>query len=717
MREPDLAQKEIIEFSEKRNVGVIAGPGSGKTFTTIQRICHLLKKGVDPKKIMIVTYTNRAILEIQQRINKQFKEKKDFGYSGTLHSICKDFLERELKKQLEELLGFSVEGKLQIIDESEIYRFCTEELKKEINPDNPSFRACSSEEIRKKQDILASELREGISRNKLESYVANKYSLEIKGYEKIYSESKGIREYQSTLDHVYQSYQDFLRDEKKFDHSDLIIYFHYLVHRLDPKEKERLVCSKIDQILVDEFQDMNFLQLQIIREFSGNNKNIFFVGDPNQAIYSFQGAFPAIFNYFHQSDPEAKFFKLTQNYRSTKQIVKLALKLMDSQPQEGILKELSSQKMFTDNEEGEKVSWIVTDRSGGATDEIYLTIKELRSKGVNLNQIAVISRAASDTRRLRNIFWQRGIKNIDFLFSKNVDWPSEYFFLTCFLYWKMKRDPFSLRYMLQYLLNREEANYYLLEDIESLEGDIPQQVEELLSTNFGNRYTSAQDELIIQKLQDLWVELKKEADSFEVPLRELERTTPTKKQFEEFLEEHTTSKVLEFLGDRSKAIKAIVEFQGKLNWSSENSVYYSTSEIFETLLAYIKYLVTHITDRDFLNFSTIHSCKGCEFDYVFVLNLREERFPIRHAKTDEEIAEERRALYVGMTRAKKELYLVSDLYVYKPVWESTSAQKFKTGGTKYSRFLKELGFNEGNPEINYLSNLYKGSIATYRPRS
>ncbi|KMZ96331.1 hypothetical protein PVNG_02469 [Plasmodium vivax North Korean] len=271
-------QLNAIRFSERRNVGIIAGPGSGKTFVIIERIRFYLSRRIEPRKILLVTYTNRGIIEIKKRISKFVRAKKEFEYAGTLHALCKKFLEEELRGEFEELIGIKVNKKIGRL-------------------------------VWLKKEKVARILKE-----------------------------------------VFLSYQNSLEKREMFDFDDLIIYFHYLTYR--GGKSRRLIQNKFEQILVDEFQDMNFLQLLIISEISGSKRNIFFVGDPNQAIYGFQGAYPEIFRYFKTHiDPTTVFFNLSQNYRSSQNIIDLSHKLITHNPQKDILN-----KMFTENDKGPLVS-------------------------------------------------------------------------------------------------------------------------------------------------------------------------------------------------------------------------------------------------------------------------------------------------------------------------------------------------------------------------
>ncbi|AFO51773.1 DNA helicase, UvrD type [Candidatus Mycoplasma haematolamae str. Purdue] len=720
-------QREIIEYSEKRNVGILAGPGSGKTFVIIERIKHYLsKRRVAPERIMIVTYTNRAIIEIKKRINL-FEHKYEFKYSGTLHSICKKFLEGsrlrgELQRLIARLTDSEIELKatLPIFGENEHQQFCRAEVEDYVAEKFPDWALDKRRE--KVIGLLLKELREGISRNKVNNYLRDsKFELHKTDYVPRIEFDREVRKLKfvkrreliAILKKVFEKYQAKLKADLKFDHDDLLIYFHYLVWNLTPLRKKELIQSEFDEILVDEFQDMNLLQLLIVREFSGDKKNIFFVGDPNQSIYAFQGAYPEIFNYFREQDPETKFFKLTQNYRSTKSILELSEQLIKKNKKKGVLEELSTHKMFTNSEEGERIFWLVTDRWGGPCSSIYNIVLRLEELGAKRNQIAILSRTYSDAKDIRSFFRNKGINYIDFNFWKNnTDWLAESYYLACFLSLRFMQSDFAIHYLFEkYLEWRDQEEVmpdYFMKEIESYSASLVDHLDWLCSEGLSLKYSSDSDLKNIEKIRGFWREVKAELshpDSEEAGKKFIVDSRELKK----YIKGLGANKILEVVKDRHKeSISDICNFFAVMTRESSGM---RLDESIKLLHAYVRHFVEHTLEEDYLTFSTIHSAKGCEWDYVFVLNLREGKLPIFHAQTKEEIEEERRVLFVGMTRAKKELYLVSDLGFFN------SSKSNKNALTSYSSFLKELKFGRSNPKIVLLSDLHKHEIEEYEPQT
>ncbi|AFO51767.1 DNA helicase, UvrD type [Candidatus Mycoplasma haematolamae str. Purdue] len=712
---PNQQQLDVIRFDEAKNVGIIAGPGSGKTFVIIEKIGFYLSKKIEPRKILLVTYTNRGIIEIRKRINKFVRAKKEFEYAGTIHSICKKFLEEELKEEFCKLLKFQI-NRIPIWEGKERFYFLQEEIRVQIDL---QFGEASDELKLHIHEIVLEETENAISRNKIENYLNNDFQLKVMKYEWFSSRLSKKTERISfakagiirVLKNVFEKYQSYLDKREMFDFDDLIIYFHYIVFNNPEKKKE--IQSKFEKILVDEFQDMNFLQLLIISEISGGKKNIFFVGDPNQAIYGFQGAYPEIFSYFKTNiDISTIFFNLSQNYRSTKNILDLSHKLIVKNDQKDILN-----RMFTVNQSGEKIKWLVTDKQGGATKQIYSIIRNLEAQGVNLNQIAVISRTHMETKNLRKQFWSKGLKYLDYNYSKHIAWNYESYFLVCVFSLRFKTDPFAIKYILEFFFKREEIPDYFADQIEEYSDDLVLSLNRLTASNFEGRWTSKEDKKYIQKIKQLWYLLKQEIK--QQKLREDRKShfhviVVNQESLEEYIKQNGTPELVKVVANQKyTAIKNIVHFYKIMTFYSGQTAF-NLKEIFDLLLAYTKHFVSHVTEDNYLNFSTVHSAKGCEFDYVFILNLIEGRFPKHYAQTLQDIEEERRILFVGMTRAKKELYLVSDLYSHRARMKKVNPLTSRMPAV--TSFLKELDFLEpNNQEISILNNLTNASLSSYSP--
>ncbi|AHC39894.1 DNA helicase II [Mycoplasma ovis str. Michigan] len=707
---PNQQQLNVIRFNENKNVGIIAGPGSGKTFVIIEKIGFYLSQKIEPRKILLVTYTNRGIIEIKKRINRFVKAKREFEFAGTLHSICKKFLETELKKELSKLLKKEI-NRLSIFEGRERYFFLESEVKQQVDiVFGEDYNALLSEYI---YEIVLEETENSISRNKIENYLNNDFQLKVFKYdwfssrlnkktEKISSFEKG--KVIQVLKNTFFLYQEYLDKKEMFDFDDLIIYFHYILDHNPAKKK--FIQGQFEKILVDEFQDMNFLQLLIIAQISGSKKNIFFVGDPNQAIYGFQGAYPEIFKYFKTNiDLTTKFFNLSQNYRSTQNILDLSQKLISKNNQKDILNE-----MHTKNEIGDKIQWLVNDKQGGVTKTIFSIIRNLESRGVNLNQIAIISRTHLETKNLRKKFWSKGVKFLDFNFSKHIAWNYESYFLVCLLSLKFKFDPFAIKYIVEFWFQREEMPDYFYEQIEDHSNDLISSLNSLTSSNFEDRWTSEEDKKWIKKIKNFWKLLKSEyrQSSYKEDQKESRQTIiVSRESLEEWIKKTLNPKLTRYISNQKyQAIKNIVHFYRVMSYYSGQTTF-CLRELFELLLAYVKHFVSHVTEDQYLNFSTVHSAKGCEFDYVFILNLVEGKFPKHYANTLQDIEEERRILFVGITRAKKELYIVSDLYISnKSLPSRAGLNSFKEKVPRVSNFLRELDFlNSKNEEISVLNNL------------
>ncbi len=274
-------QRKVIEFGLGPML-IVAGPGTGKTFTITRRIERLIKSGIaDPDKIMVVTFTNKAAHELSDRISSIVSSDNYFPTIGTFHSICFQLLKKY------------DHNKMKVIDEkqkTDIIGKC----KAILNNKNLSSR------------LSPAKISEIFSLAKLKIPFSFKELVSDKT-DALY------------LENIYDIYKQVLESQDYLDYDDLILIF---IEKLDHDENfSDFVKKKIDFLFIDEYQDINYPQYLLIKKISSNTDNICVIGDPDQAIYGFRGSDLSFFKRFIEDYPGAEIFRLTRNYRSTDNIL------------------------------------------------------------------------------------------------------------------------------------------------------------------------------------------------------------------------------------------------------------------------------------------------------------------------------------------------------------------------------------------------------------
>lgn len=340
------------------SVAVVAGAGTGKTRTLTYRIANMIKAGIYPHSILAMTFTNKAALEMKERVVSLVGEQAYETKVSTFHSFCAGFLRDEIHNLNEEYTR-----RFLIIDEEDSKQIIRDTVK-ELNYDNNKYNS-----------------------NRLKA-LFSKYKnkqIEYLDHEEYY---------------IYQKYNEYLRLNNALDFDDLIMLT-IKVLTTNPKIKE-YYNKTYTHLLIDEFQDTNIVQYNLVKLLSGSNKNVFVVGDPDQSIYSFRGANYANLDLFiTEFNPEV--IILDENYRSKENILKVANKLISNasdRPQKNLESKLG---------EGFPVIYDVreTDR-----DEAYFVLKAIeifKDNNYELNEIAVLYRANSLGRVFEEAFLKGGL--------------------------------------------------------------------------------------------------------------------------------------------------------------------------------------------------------------------------------------------------------------------------------------------------------------------
>ena len=593
-------QKDAVLSTEGPNL-IVAGAGSGKTRVLTTRLIHIInQKKAFPNQILCVTFTNKAAKEMQNRVMQNMKGGSNaIPWLGTFHSISVKILRRHA-----EALGFR--SNFTILD--------TDDQKKLI------------------RNIV-----------KAEDLDAKKFSPQLISYHIDHWKNKGLLPKDVNLGKsslmiksilkVYEIYQSKTKDLNAFDFGDLILFCVKLFE--ENKDIKEIYHNNFKYILVDEFQDTNFIQNKWLNLLVNENKNICCVGDDDQSIYSWRGAEIKNFLTFDQIYKNCKVFKLEQNYRSTKNILETASCLISNNTNR------VEKKLWSSAKQGElvKLNCYRTgkDEAQGISDIIEKKIK----KKYSLNDVSILVRAIYQTREFEERFLQLGIGyrvlgGIKFYERAEIKDAVSYLRII-----NQKFDDLALERVigspkkgigestLNQIFSYGKNNKLCLEDsiIKILEeGSFKPKIKTALSQLINMIHKWRQDTLKM-KHYDL-LKLVLDESGYSSMLK-------NKKDLEN--------------ENRLENIKELLR----------------AMQDYDTIQSFLEHvaLATSIDqewDGAKINLMTMHAAKGLEFDVVFLPGWEEGLFP--HQKSLEEkgdlaLEEERRLAYVGVTRAKKEAYL------------------------------------------------------------
>ena len=578
-------QKKAIEHGAGPLM-VLAGPGSGKTFVITHRIKYLIEgSGISPAHILVVTFSRAAAKEMKDRFEKL--QGKSYVTFGTFHSVFFSILKTAY--------GFSAE------------QIASDEL-----------RYTLIKELIKKNEIVNEDINT-LSGNLLNEIALIKQdNINIKNY---YSNSIAS----DTFKKLYKEYEAELEIRNKLDFEDMLS----LTYELLSERKDILtaVQNRYQYILVDEFQDINFLQYNIIKLMAGKKQNITVVGDDDQSIYRFRGARPEIMLGFERDFRNVSKVFLDINFRSTTQIVDASTKLISFNSKR-------FPKTFkANNGSGAPVSVIEFKNPFAEVNSIIKDIKEYIKAEQDINNIAVLYRTNLSPRLL-----------IERMMKNNI--------------------PFTIRdsipNLFEHWVSKDIISYIKLAINSGNKNDL------LRISNKPNRYISrdslSSSKANIETLFDYYDD-KSYMIKRIIELREHLRTIKNLKPatalryirnvvgYDEYIEEYCDMNGIEsddcytVLGDLENSAS---EFNTFSDW------FVHMEEYKEELIEARK---KSNEDDIGVRLMTFHSSKGLEFDIVYIIDVNEGSVPYKKAKGADEIEEERRMFYVAMTRARHKLFI------------------------------------------------------------
>ena len=602
-------QQEAVKHTEGPLL-IMAGAGSGKTRVLTHRIAYLIEeKSVAPRNILAITFTNKAAREMKDRVQKLVGPASEAMWVSTFHSMCVRILRRDIDR-----IGYN--SNFTIIDSSDQQTVMKQILKNlNVNPKQYDPRAMIGQISNAKNELITPE-----------------ESLEKAG-----------NVYERQVAEIYDAYQKMLRKNQALDFDDLIMQTIHLFKRVP--EVLHYYQRRFQYIHVDEYQDTNHAQYYLVKQLASRYQNLCVVGDSDQSIYRWRGANIANILSFEKDYPNAQTIFLEQNYRSTKSILDAANHVINNNTGR------KPKNLWTDNEDGNKITYF----KGSTEREEALFITEkiqelLENDSYTSNDIAILyrtnaqSRAIEDTLMKANMTYQivggvrfydrKEIKDIiaylrlitnpddDISFERIVNVP------------KRGIGATSLERLRSYAMAHDLSFFQAIKEIEQT--GVPKRAAQAL-VGFQQQMETLIKQQDFLTATDM-VEMVLEQTNYEEMLKN-EKSIEAQSRLENIAEFLTVTKDFE---KSSEDDKTLVSFLTDL-----------------ALIADIDSMDDAAVDNnEKITLMTLHSAKGLEFPVVFLIGMEENIFPhSRSLMDDEEMEEERRLAYVGITRAEKELFL------------------------------------------------------------
>lgn len=670
------AQKQAVEYIDGPLL-IVAGAGTGKTSVLTNKIAYLIEnKLAKPEEILALTFTDKAAEEMQERVDALI----EIGYSdiqiSTFHSFCQKILEKHG-------IDIGLSNQFKLLTQTSAWLL----VRKNLNHFKLDYYRPLGNPFRHIHELLKhfSKCKDELISPKEYLNFAGKFDGELE-------EIKRIKE----VAEAYQTYNQLLRDHSSMDFGDLI----YFTNELFTKRPQLLkkYQEKYKFILVDEFQDVNWSQYELVRLLNGPKSQLTVVGDDDQSIYAFRGASVSNILRFKEDFDKSKEIVLNQNYRSSQEILDLAYKSIQNNNPDRLEIKLKIDKRLVSEvpapKKGKAVCHIHQESLDYEVDEVIKEIKRIKKidKKSSWDDFAILVRANNHADPFIAELERQGLP-YEFLASSglyrqpividclsfmrvvlNFREDSSIFRLLCLPFLKNKESDiqritfFAKKKAISYYESLKRGREYELsqEGFQSAEKLI-----ELIHEGMQRARTEKPTAILysfLERIGYLSYLTKKEDEGNRAVIRQIYHL----KQFFDLLKEFETvtpdAKLFSFL----EHITMISEAGDKGS-------------------------IQQVSDTpDSINILTIHSAKGLEFKYVFVVNLVEDRFPSRSRteaieipkelikeqlpEGDGHIEEERRLFYVALTRAKEKLYLTSA--------DSYGGERKK----KISRFLNEAGF-------------------------
>ncbi len=604
------AQLRAIEHGDGAAC-VIAGPGSGKTYVIIRRVIRLIEKGVNPGDILVITFTKAAAITMQQRFIKETDSMYPEVLFGTFHSCFYQILKENAPGNASPLTIMRETDKYSLL--SHVLKCLQSDLRMRRKKGIPGKDGIIPEDIEYDAETIKIILSE-ISRIKNDGESPENCD-----------KSVPLREH---FKYIYDEYEMLMRNQNLIDFDDMVLMCHKLLkENAQIREKYR---KRFKFILIDEYQDINRMQFEVVRLLSGDNGNLFVVGDDDQSIYGFRGSRPELMLGFKDFFPDAKQILLNVNYRCAREILDTSIKVIEDN------KVRFKKEILSGNEyKGGIVKGLSFVDKNSQYEFIADKIKELSVSKYKLNDIAVIFRTNVEASAAATFLIS---KKIPCSYKEKITFFHEKKFMQTIIgyldfacdggkrsdFFKIMNQP--VRYISRdcapdpVIEERKVLSYYSAKGKYSMMS----QVQKFF-----------RDIAMVRKLRPkLAIHYVRNVIGLDKFVRE--KYSAGENTYKEYLED--ADRLMEICRDFEsyKELKEYLAEQNRIKTEMKDMV---------------------MQDKNGVRLMTMHASKGLEFSAVFIPDLNEGIVPSRKSTAEGNIEEERRMFYVAITRAKNELYL------------------------------------------------------------
>ena len=658
---------------------IFAGAGSGKTRVLTYKIAYLIKeKNLDPFKILAITFTNKAANEMKRRVTELVGRVGQYMWVSTFHSFCARFLRKEISvlDYNEKFIIYDSDDSLKLISK------CIVQAGFDVKTISP----------KSVQEAISS------SKNKLKDC-----EVFVK---------KAFDPFEKIVAAIFPLYQNTLQKANALDFDDLLLLTVNIL-KLYP-EIRRKYQDQFQYILVDEFQDTNLVQNEIILLiYSGYNK-IFVVGDDDQSIYSWRGAEVANIINFDKNFSNTMIIKLEQNYRSTKYILDAANELIKNNFSR------KKKELWTNNKNGELISRFRAQNEQEEAKFIARKIRDLISEGKEkiFKDFAVFYRTNAQSRAIEEVFIRESIPYRIFGGLKFYDRKEIKDMLAYMKLLSNPKDVVSLTRVVNVpargigsttIANIEKYSrlnsmtfceaFYEIEKINTINSSARLRIREFINmVDFLRNFLGSHN--IDETIEELW-----------------EKTSYIKE-----LALENTIESLNRIDNLNEFLTVVREFEESHNAVEENAKL--SMHDFLQEISLVSEIDNYDESADTVTLMTLHNAKGLEFPVVFIIGLEEGIFPHIRSITGsyDDVEEERRLCYVGITRAREKVFLTSSIlhYIYgdqrerlisrfineiprKLFIDENNNMQFENNGTGLNLFK-----NQDYKSNNYMSESFKG---------
>ena len=636
--------KEQLEAAKttKGALLILAGAGSGKTKVLTSRIAYMIQQGAIAGKILAVTFTNKAAKEMKERLSSILGENVvKYMWVGTFHSICGRILRQDIENYSFQS-GKKLDKNFSIYDETDSVAVIKQAIKK-LNLDDKIYQP------KLVKAVISN------AKNKMQD---------------AYTFATFARDYKSQkIAQVYEMYENALNNNNAIDFDDMLMLCVKLLEQ-NPEVRKKYY-DKFQHILVDEYQDTNQAQYQLVKALYTNllpqipeERSLCVVGDVDQSIYSWRGADFRIIMNFQNDFPNAKLVKLEQNYRSTANILNAANAIIENN-EERVDKVLYSQKG-----DGEKISLYEAEDEA---DEANYIVRSIRDTSDNYNQFAVLYRTNAQSRALEEALIAAGIP---------------YRIYGGLKFYDRKEIKDAIAYLKVIYNNDDSQSLRRIINVpkRAIGETTLKHLQEYADANDLSLFSAIVDVDNIETIKSGTTSKLKDFAGLILKLKEAESRYSLPEFLSLVLEKSGYLRELQASGTDEDAVR-IENLQELVNVANE----FEPEELDNSLGEFLAQ-VSLVSDIDSLDeiannvtLMTLHASKGLEFPIVFLAGCDEGIFPsARCSNSLSELEEERRLMYVGVTRAETKLYL------------TTAKRRQMWGEYKYyspSRFLAEIPAN------------------------